>query len=361
MRKMLSILLVLAMLTALAACGGAAPAPASDAEAPVGSSADEGTQEPLKIAYFVSDLSNTFHQARFAAAKKYAAEKYGAEVIAFDGKSDSAVMTENIDQIVAQGMDMAILQIWDAEAAKPGVQDALDKGVCIANFFGPFGQDINMPVVRNDEAASSYAMGVTAATQWKKDNPDKPIVFVQVGWPDHTEVKSGRGDPFREGVLSVDPTAKDLGVLDASSGADTAKQIVSDLCAQHPEFNIIYSQASNLTVGTMAALEQAGRGKMNDGKAITEIVASVDCDQVELKQIYDPNCSLKMSLFLPPKDTSTTIIDVLMQIHSGEIPQLADTPQELFAKSYAVDYWNTSADDAVALYNDQFGDNFSLK
>ncbi|MCJ7665212.1 MAG: hypothetical protein MUO59_00575, partial [Actinobacteria bacterium] len=92
-------------------------------------------EEPLKIAYFVSTLGNVFHQARFAAAKDYAMEEYGAEVFAFDGKSDSNVMTQNIDQIVAQGMDMATLQIWDSEAAKPGILDAIDKGIAINMFF----------------------------------------------------------------------------------------------------------------------------------------------------------------------------------------------------------------------------------
>ena len=77
--------------------------------------AGDREEEPLKIAYFISDLSNVFHQARFAAAKTYAMEEYGVEVFAFDGKSDSNVMTQNIDQLAAQGMDMATLQIWDPE------------------------------------------------------------------------------------------------------------------------------------------------------------------------------------------------------------------------------------------------------
>ena len=63
-----------------------------------------------KIAFFVSDLSNVFHQAQYAEAKKYGKEKYGVEVFAFDGKSDSAVMTQNVDQVVAQGMDAATIQ-----------------------------------------------------------------------------------------------------------------------------------------------------------------------------------------------------------------------------------------------------------
>ena len=50
-----------------------------------------------RIAFFVSDLSNVFHQAQGVEAQRYAAEKYGAEVVVFDGQADSAVMTQNID------------------------------------------------------------------------------------------------------------------------------------------------------------------------------------------------------------------------------------------------------------------------
>ena len=191
------------------------------------------------------------------------------------------------------------MHIWDAETAKPGVLDALDKGIIMTSFFSPLA-DTGIPVARSDEAGISYAMGAEMATQWKAAHPDKPIVMAQLGWPNHTEVKSGRTDPWVEGVLSVDPTATDLGCLDASKGPDTAKQIILDLVTQHPEVNLIYSEASNLTVGTMAALTQAGRGKMEDGKPLTEIVASVDFDEVEMKQVYDPNSSLKLSMGLPP-------------------------------------------------------------
>ena len=100
----LLIALVLASLV-LSACGSAeTPAP----EAPAAPAAPEETSVK-KIAFFVSDLSNVFHQAQATEAQKYAKEKYGAEVFIFDGKSDSAVMTQNVDQILAQGCDPAHL------------------------------------------------------------------------------------------------------------------------------------------------------------------------------------------------------------------------------------------------------------
>ena len=337
----------------------AAPDPAEKpaAEAPAAEPAPANA--PKKIAFFVSDLSNVFHQAQFTEAQKYAKEKYGAEVFLFDGKSDSATMTQNVDQILAQGMDAATLHIWDYETVKPAVQEALEKGIIMTSFFSPLG-DSGIPTARSDEAGISFEMGAEMATQWKAAHPDKPIVMAQIGWPNHTEVKSGRTDPFVEGVLSVDPTATDLGCLDASKGPDTAKQIILDLVTQHPEVNLIYSEASNLTVGTMAALNQAGRGKMDNGKPLTEIVASVDFDEVEMKQVYDPNSSLKLSMGLPPVETSHGRIDLIMDVAAGREAMTSQPASEHFYKAYNVSYWTMPEADAVTWLNEQFGTNIPV-
>ena len=377
MKKNLFTLLTVLVLASfvLSACGPAAtPVPPTQApaaaptqapavaptQAPVAAApaaaAKPATDKPKKIAFFVSDLSNVFHQGQATEAVKYAKEKYGADVTVFDGKADSAVMTQNIDQVVAQGMDAASLHIWDNQAATPGVQDALKKGIIMTSFFSPLG-DTGIPTARSDEAGVSFAMGAEMAKQWKAAHPDKPIVMVQLGWPNHTEVKSGRTDPWVKGVLSVDPTAKDLGCLDVSKGTDQAKQVMTDLLTTHPEVNLIYSEAGGQTVGTMAALQQGGRGKMDNGKPLTEIVSSVDFDETEYKEIFDPNNSLKMSMGLPPKETARGRIDLIMDVASGKVPMTAQPGQEFFYKAYNISPWTMSQADAAKWLNDQFGTN----
>ena len=320
----------------------------------IGLVAGASAQAKMKIAFFVSDLSNVFHQAQFTEAKKYAKEKYGAEVFAFDGKSDGAVMTQNVDQVLAQGMDMATLHIWDAEAATPGVQEAISNGIIMTSFFSPLGTT-GIPTARSDEAGVSFEMGKQMANQWKKAFPKKPIVMVQLGWPNHTEVNSGRTAPFVKGVLSVDPKAVNLGCQDASKGADAAKQIITDLVTQHPEVNVVYSESSNLTVGVMAALTQAGRGKFSNGKPLTEIVCSVDFDEVEMKSLYDPNSSLKLSMGLPPVETARGRIDLLFDIKNKKVAQVSDPAKEFFYKAYTISFWTMPRADSVKWLNTQFG------
>jgi hypothetical protein len=179
--------------------------------------------------------------------------------------------------------------------------------------------------------------------------------MVQLGWPNHTQVKSGRTDPFVKGVLSVDPKATDLGCQDASKGPDAAKQIVTDLMTTHPEVNLIYSEAGNLTVGTMAALAQAGRGKFNNGKPLTEIVCSVDFDPVEIKEVYDANSSLKLSMGLPPIETARGRIDLIMDVKNGKVQPTSQPAVEKFYKAYNISFWTMPRPDAVKWLNSQFG------
>ena len=120
----------------------------------------------MKIAFFVSDLSNVFHQAQATEAKEYAKEKYGAEVFIFDGKSDSAVMTQNVDQVIAQGMDAATLHIWDYEAVKPAVLEAHRQGHHHDLVLQPAGR------------------------QWHPDGPQRRGRYL---------VRHGRGDGRRSG------------------------------------------------------------------------------------------------------------------------------------------------------------------
>ena len=244
----------------------------------------------------------------------------------------------------------------EAEAAKPGVEAALEAGIAVTTFFSPLG-DTGIPTYRSDEAGGSFQMGADAATSWLEANPDKPIVTVQLGWPDHTEVKSGRTDPFVEGIESVAGAGNytDLGCMDCSGGADATKEALSNILVTNPEVNIIYSEAGDLTPGAMAALVDAGRGTMDNGVPTTEIVCSVDCPTTEIKLIFDPNSSLKASLGLPPIGTSKAIIDMIVSIYLGEIPPTSQPAQEIFGPVQVVDAWNMTLDDALAWYNEQFG------
>ncbi len=127
-----------------------------------------------------------------------------------------------------------------------------------------------------------------------------------------------------------------------------------DTVTQHPEVNLIYGEASHITVGLMAGLEQAGRGKMKEGVPLTEIVCSTDYDQVEFKKIYDPNSSLKLSMGLPTIQTSQARIDNLFDILNGKAKQIEQPPSLAWAETYNISYWTMPRADAAAWLKREF-------
>jgi 3-hydroxyisobutyrate dehydrogenase-like beta-hydroxyacid dehydrogenase len=64
-------------------------------------------------------------------------------------------MAQNLDQVIAQGMDAATLHIWEFDSAVPSVNAALKKGIIMTSFFSPV-SNTGIPVARSDEAGVSY-------------------------------------------------------------------------------------------------------------------------------------------------------------------------------------------------------------
>jgi hypothetical protein len=107
----------------------------------------------------------------------------------------------------------------------------------------------------------------------------------------------------------------------------------------------------------MAGLAQMGRGKFDNGKPLTEIVCSVDFDEVEMKEVYDPNSSLKLSMGLPPVETARGRIDLIMDVASGKEPMTSQPAKEHFYKAYNISFWTMPRADAANWLNTQFGTN----
>ncbi len=311
--------------------------------------------EGIKIAYFVSTMSNDFNQARANAAVQYG-EALGIEVTVFDGEADVNLMTQYVDMLATSDFDGASLHVWEAEAATPGVEAAIEAGIAVTSYFSPLG-DTGIPTYRADEESGSFRMGADAAQMWLAANPGKPIVTVQLGWPYHAEVISGRTDPFVEGIASVvgEDGFTNLGCLDCSGGIESTMEVMENILVTHPEVNIIFSEAGDLTPGALLALESAGRGTMDDGVPTTEIVCSFDCPVTELAEIFDPGCSLKASTALPPIGTSEAIIDLIIEVYRGNIASVSYPAQEVFGPVQVVDYWSMTLEDALDWYNGQYG------
>jgi ABC-type sugar transport system substrate-binding protein len=320
--------------------------------------AEEIATEGLKCAYFASTMENNYHQADTSWAVKYGKEQYGIDVQIFDGKSDNNVMAENVDQVLAIGFDLLSVFVWEGETVKDTVTEIIEGGTATAAFYQGIG-DLTIPYNAISEKEAAFQMGVTAATKWKEFYPDKPIIYACIGWMENPVTKAQRHGPFIEGLLSVEPDATNVGMLDAAEGTEKAYAVAQDLLQAHPEVNIVYAEANNLLMGVLPALEEAGRGKAVDGVPLTEIVVSIDAPEQEIRDVYDPTKALKITMGLTPKENAIARMDTLVGILRGEIPQWEAV--EIVTYNFYISYWNVPVEEAVAWFNEQYAGNLIVE
>lgn len=159
MRRLFSVVMVSAMVISLAACSSSgtasegAGAQASSAEAGAaqepskeksddtpadgGQAGDAGQEEPLKIAFFMFENSNTFTTYIRKGLESYGGER-NVVVDSFDGKSDQSTQTDAITTALAKGeYDLIVVNPVDSGA-----------GTTINNLC----RDNNVPVIFADRA-----------------------------------------------------------------------------------------------------------------------------------------------------------------------------------------------------------------
>ncbi len=363
-KKLLSLIVMIAIVAVISFVGCKTEATETTAEttatettaaettaAETTAAAEEFVTEGMTCAYFASTMENNYHQSDTSWAVKYAKEQYGIDVQIFDGKSDNNVMAENVDQVLAIGFDMLSVFVWEGDTVKDTVKEIIDGGCATAAFYQGVG-DLTIPWNYVKERDQAFQMGVTAATKWKEFYPDKPIAYAVIGWMENPTTTAERHGPFVEGIKSVDPTATEVAMLDAAEGTEKAYAVAQDLLQAHPEVNIIYTEANNLLMGLIPALEEAGRGKAVDGVPLTEIVASTDAPESEIRDIYDPTKALKLTMGMTPKENAMARIDTLVGIKKGEIPQWET--KDIITEDWFISYWDVTVEEAVAWFNEQY-------
>ena len=102
-----------------------------------------------------------------------------------------------------------------------------------------------------------------------------------------------------------------------------------------------------------------GRGKAVNGKPLTEIVVGTDAPEAELKQVFDPNVSLKITMGLTPKDNAMARIDNLMDIYTGKVDP--DKFILILTEDKQIDYWSADVKEVEAWLKDQYMVDAKLK
>lgn len=289
MKKIIALLLTLAMVLPLAACA-AAPAPAAPAAAPAAPAAepaapaaepaapaapaDDGAEvKDYKIGVSIMELTAyTWYQGVIDGCNNWMADNGKTEGVNFtfdfeDSHSDVSTMLNNVENMVAAGANGIILFPADASSAIPTMKQYVAQGIPF--IIGDYAQETSSDedivwstFVGHDMKALGVKAGEVAVEYLKTLGKDDPVcLFITV--PTSGQVAADRFNGFKETVMAAFPNAKVIEEGDTGAhNRDSAQTLMENVLQREPVIDVVCGHNDAEVVGAYNAAIQQGRNEI---------------------------------------------------------------------------------------------------
>ena len=290
MKKFLSILLALAMVLALAACGASEPAAPAATEAPKADAPAAETPAapaaPAEKELITVGFAQVGHESdwRTANTKNYQeifSEENGYDLIFVDCDNDNAVQIEAVRSSIQQGVDYIILAPIQSAGWESVLQEAKDAGIPVIVAD----RQVDAPAEMYDAfiGTDCYVEGVAAGNWLAEYLNGEEAKILEISGSIGASAAIGRADGFRE-VAAAHP---EWTIVDSQSGDFTqtgGQEVMESFIKSYSDFNVVYCHNDNEAYGAMDAMDAAGITYGVDGDVI---IISFDATHDGLQDTLD--------------------------------------------------------------------------
>ncbi|AOY75711.1 ABC transporter substrate-binding protein [Clostridium formicaceticum] len=248
-KKSIALLLVLLMSVMVFAVGCSGGNVDVDGDAEAGGSAG-GTGEQLVIGMAFQDMNNpyfiTMHEAFEEAAKSI-----GARAIVTDARHDVGKQTNDIEDMIQQGIDILLLNPADSAGIETAVIAAKNAGIIVvavdAQANGPIDSFVG---------SRNYDAGYLAGKKMAEDLGGTGKVAILDGIPVVPILERVAG--FKDAVAEY----PGIEIVDTQNGRQersVAMDVTENMLQAHADLDAIFSVNDGGALGTLAAIEASGR------------------------------------------------------------------------------------------------------
>ena len=209
----------------------------------------------IKIGYDIYYLGNSWSVQQYQEFKWNVENNYADKVDVTYVESDNDITKQisNIEDLMAQDVDVIITTPCDTTALNSTLQEAMDEGIKVILLAATIEGDTYDSLITVDEKEFG-----AAGAEWLAEQLDGKGKIVML------EGISGYSTSMlrQEGALSVFENYPDIEIIaDEDAGWDyaTAKTVMADLLATYPDIDGIWSQGGAMTLGAIEAFQAAGR------------------------------------------------------------------------------------------------------
>ena len=314
MKKFLSILLVLSMVLALAACGGnAAPAateaPKADAPAAEAPAAPAG-DGLIKVGIINNDPNESgYRTANDKDMKATFTKENGYDAsFAYSLKNEEQIAAAQ--KFIQDEVDYLLLSAAGTSGWDTVLKDAQDAGIQVILFDRTIDAD---PSLYAASIVSDMAKEGETAVNWLASQNKDVYNVIHIQGVMGSAAQIGRSGALDEKVAAND-NWNIVTQQTAEWNAENAQQIVQAVIDSGKDFNVIYAENDDMAKGAVAALDAAGITHGVDGDVI---VMGFDCNKWALEELlkgawnYDGQCNPFQASY---------ITDIIQTLEAGNTP-----------------------------------------
>ena len=345
MKKLISLLLVLAMALTLVACGGSkteeTQAAAAETQAAAEPAADVTTYDIGVAIYQYNDNFMTLYRQEienYFKTKETDTVKY--EITMVDGKNDMGEQTAQIETFIAQGMDVIILNLVQTSSAEVLIDKIVAAGIPLVLINRePLGEtDESYPGIINNakvcyvgadaRQSGTYQGEIVLALDNKGDiNGDGVVKYIMViGDPENPDAQY-RTEFSIKALTDAGVKTECLVEQIGNWAQDKGQQIAASALSQYGnEIDIIFCNNDGMALGAAAAIEKHGR-KVGEDIYLLGVDALDECQEMVKNGTM----------------TGTVLNDHIGQSHAAVDAAVAALNGEALENYYWVDYVKVDA------------------
>ena len=222
-----------------------------------------GAADKGPYGYSSNGLSFPF-AAAVAKGFEDAANEVGAEAIVLDSQGDVLKQTNDIDDLLAQGVKGIAIMPNDSAVAAAWADKAAEAGVVVVASASQIGDTKTRPIddvyeklaalVTQQEIAAGHQVGLLAAKLLK--GTDNAKVAIIEGAAGYAEVQM-RTEGFEAGMKEAGQSYEIVAAQPGDWSAEKGEAACQNILASNPDIDLFFNQADDMVVGCARAVESA--------------------------------------------------------------------------------------------------------
>jgi ribose transport system substrate-binding protein len=291
----------------------------------------------IKIGYCTPSLNAPFYVVLTEYIKKYA-EGYGMKCVSADGQDDIIKQITSMEDLIAQGINVLILNPLDHKALVPAVNAAVKAGIpvfIVDSYIDPAAKYITS--VQANNQGNGELIGEWIVNKMGKSAIKAALISGSQGNPIGKEKRLGFIRGFSEAQL-MSKGSVDLTIVSQGWGNWTNNgglKAMEDILVANPDINLVVAENDAMGMGALKTINEAG-------KQPDIIVVGFD-GQKEAYELIKEGKFAATALNSPRELAKLSVESVVKYLNGDRIDKVIYTRAVLITKENVDQYYDAKA------------------